>query len=207
MAMRIETVAGTRYGQLTVVREVDGLRSGRENKRQFLCRCECRREKVIRLDLLRNGKTRTCGCRQRMTHGDSGSPTYSSWSNMINRCQNPHSPDYHRYGGRGIQVCTRWGDFALFLADMGHKPAGTTIDRIDPNGHYEPSNCRWATRKQQGRNRRNNRMLTHDGETLCLSEWAERLGVVANAVRWRLIAGWSVSEAVAIPSGGRRHDC
>jgi len=197
--------SGDRYGQLTVVEETDGMVSGGENKHQVLCRCDCGTEKVIRLDLLRNGKARTCGCRQRMTHGETGTYTYSTWVNMKDRCRNPHSPDYPRYGGRGVHICERWLDFAAFLEDMGERPSCTTLDRIDNNGDYEPCNCRWATKKEQGRNRRNNRTLTHDGETLCLSEWAERLNVVPNTIKCRLASGWSIDDAVTVPSGGSRN--
>lgn len=202
---KIVLTAGERFGRLTVVREVDGLASAGENKRQFLCHCDCGNEKVVRLDLMRSGRAQTCGCRQRMKHGDTGSYTYSSWANIKDRCRNPRSPDYLRYGGRGIAICERWLDFSKFLADMGERPSGTTIDRIDSEGDYEPENCRWATKKQQGRNRRNNRMLTHNGDTLCLSEWAKRLGVAVNVIRWRLASGWTVAESLTTPSGRNRH--
>ena len=113
------------------------------------------------------------------THGCTGTPTYRAWQDMIQRCYNPRRTRYPMYGGRGITVCQRWREsFEAFLKDMGTSPSPRhSIDRIDNNGNYEPGNLRWATAKEQSRNQRRNRVLTYQGETLCIAEWAERLGV------------------------------
>ena len=117
---------------------------------------------------------------------------------MRARCNNPNHTAYHRYGGRGITVCAAWQDsFEAFLANMGERPSGTSLDRIDTNGNYEPSNCRWATAKEQARNCRSNRNLTFQGETLPVSQWAERASLSPRALTWRLNNGWPVEEALA----------
>lgn len=133
------------------------------------------------------------------THGMSKSSAYGSWENMRARCLNPNSPAYQLYGGRGVTICDRWSDFAAFLADMGDRPAGATLDRIDVDGNYEPDNCRWATPRQQALNTRRNVRWTHGGETLTISEWADRLGVNKTTLRMRVSRdGWTVAQALTI---------
>lgn len=141
------------------------------------------------------------------THGhtvDGQSPTYKSWHDMKDRCQNPKNGMYPHYGGRGIAVCERWNAFASFLADMGTRPPGTTIDRKDVNGNYEPSNCRWATVPQQADNTTRTIYLTFRGETLTLTQWATRLGVNRETLRSRLALGWAVEKAFTKPVALRR---
>lgn len=122
----------------------------------------------------------------RERHGSCGTRTYRIWKAMRTRCNNPNSPAFSRYGGRGIKVCSRWDSFSAFLADMGEAPEGLSIERKNNDRGYEPENCRWATPKEQARNMRVNRLIEHDGETLCLSEWAERLGTTADVLWKRL---------------------
>ena len=111
------------------------------------------------------------------THGLTGTPTYHTWQAMRRRCEDPNFIEYPSYGAKGVRVYPEWSlSFAAFLRDMGAKPRGTSIDRIDPAGDYVPANCRWATRKEQNSNRRNVRNLTHDGRTMHMADWAKELG-------------------------------
>lgn len=115
---------------------------------------------------------------------------------MHQRCTNPNSQMWHLYGGRGIGVDPRWGDFVQFITDMGPRPEGGTLERIDSNGDYTPSNCRWATVLEQNRNTSRNRFIEHDGERRTVSEWARHLGLHRATLRHRLESGWSVAEAL-----------
>lgn len=121
----------------------------------------------------------------RFSHGMSRTKIYALWVAMHNRCGNPKCETYDLYGGRGIKVCGRWDAFENFYADMGDRPAGTSLDRIDVNGNYEPGNCRWATRNQQSRNMRTNVWVTLDGERICFSDACKRLGVKRNIAGMR----------------------
>ena len=135
----------------------------------------------------------------------SESPTYRSWSSMRNRCKNPLNDSYGRYGALGVTVTERWNDFTVFLSDMGERPEGTSIDRIDPAGNYEPNNCRWADQKTQGQNQRSTIYITALGERLPLSDWAERFGVSKETIKRRVAAGVHPDIAVKEkPLSGRR---
>ena len=141
--------------------------------------------------------------RARHGHAPKGkkSPEYCSWYNMIQRCTNRNNTHYDRYGGRGITVCDRWRHYPFFLEDMGSKPSDKhTIERINNDGNYEPGNCRWATRAEQSRNTAQNRMVTYLGETLTLTEWAERLGVQQKVLAHRLDRGWPLERALTKPA-------
>lgn len=127
---------------------------------------------------------------------------------MRARCGNPKAPNYDRYGGRGIRVCEAWQQsFASFLADMGERPAGCTLDRIDTNGDYEPANCRWLERAKQQQNTRTNRNITFQGRTMCLGEWSRETGLAATVISYRLRVGWSLEAAMTTPTteGRRQH--
>lgn len=131
----------------------------------------------------------------------SRSPEYMVWGTMIQRCGNPKNKKYPEYGGRGIAVCERWRkSFADFLADMGNRPSNEhQIDRIDNDGNYEPSNCRWVTRRQNTQNTRHNRLVEFNGETLSLAEWSRRTGFSYDCLRERFHAGWSAADMLTVP--------
>jgi hypothetical protein len=131
--------------------------------------------------------------------GRKATPTYSSWSAMRNRCLNPNHPGFKNYGGRGITVCERWSDFALFLADMGERPAGLQLDRIDNSKGYSPDNCRWTTQAENLNNRRSNVMLEFAGQRLNVTQAAKLRGINPVTLRLRLRRGWSLDRALVPP--------
>lgn len=144
-------------------------------------------------------KMKTCGCvNPTRSHGMSGTAIYNIWDKMKSRCGNPSDAAYESYGGRGIAVCDRWlNSFELFAVDMGPRPLGSSMDRIDNNKGYTPDNCRWVTPKEQCRNRRSNRRITVDGIEKTVAEWGEALGAArALLIYDRLSKGWSHKEAV-----------
>lgn len=132
-------------------------------------------------------------------HGKARSPIYGIWRSMRSRCENPKDAAFHNYGGRGITVCDRWQSFENFLADMGERPAGMSLDRIDNDSGYAPENCRWASRARQARNSRQARLLTVDGETLALADWSDRFGVKIGTIWARVAKGWPAEAAVKTP--------
>lgn len=140
--------------------------------------------------------------RKNATGGMSWTGTWLAWRNLLSRCDSPKDKDYPRYGGRGIIVCVRWREsYGAFLADMGERPPGATIDRIDYDGPYAPENCRWATITQQNRNKRNNHRLMYAGETLTIAEWSERTAIPWHTLRRRVAVGWSAEKALETPVG------
>lgn len=138
--------------------------------------------------------------RENKKHGMEGTPTYKTWRAMRSRCQNTDDKDYKNYGARGISVCLRWEEFAAFVADMGVRPLDATIDRIDVNGNYEPSNCRWATAVEQSRNKRQNVMVSFNGKTQCIAAWADEIGLERKTLEYRIRAGWNAERALTSPS-------
>ena len=171
--------------------------------------CDCGEVKEVRRGNLKNGSTLSCGCMIRKktsarstTHGDARSHrltlTYKSWRAMLDRCGLEAHEAFARYGGAGIRVCDRWLEsYENFKADMGTRPSKNhSLDRKDNKGNYEPGNCRWATRSQQGRNKSSNRMLEIDGLVKCVAEWAEISGISTAAIYSRLKLGWNAKNAV-----------
>ncbi len=188
-------MTGRRCGRLTVKHE-----AGRDGSQsvKWLCACDCGAEIVVRGSSLRNGKSTTCGCSTR-THGMTNAPEYKVWEAMRRRCLKISDPSYERYGGRGIEVCVAWLSFESFYADMGHRPDGGTLERIDNDRGYSSENCRWATRLEQSNNRRSNRWLTVNGERKTITEWSRGLGASDGTVAARVKRGWRVEDAVMLP--------
>lgn len=194
-------LAGCVFGRWSVLSRAEK-RPG-SNYSQWLCRCSCGTLKVVASKHL-HGNSRSCGClavesvvARSRTHGMVGSRTYSSWTTMKVRCTSPQHRSFENYGGRGIVVCDRWkNSFENFLSDMGPRPDGRTLDRIDNDGNYEPGNCRWAPEQVQRRNKRNTVYLEVFGEKISLPDAAERFGVPSDQLRWRLKKGWSMEAAV-----------
>lgn len=199
MATRVD-LTGKTFGRWTVL---EHCRS--EGKRHFYrCRCECGTEKEVNAAYLRIGDSRSCGClrdeltgNRRRKHAQTGNATYRCWQNMLNRCRNRKLPNTQNYSGRGITVCKRWEQYEGFLADMGPKPGpGYSLERINNSGNYVPGNVKWATRKEQNRNKRTNRLLTFNGKTLCLEAWAEEIKVQSRTLWQRLRRGWTVERTL-----------
>ncbi len=186
---------GEVFGRLTVIGESDPkLRMDGRKAHRSSCRCSCGEETVVWDEHLRSGNTKSCGCIARElagqwkgTHGHRSraqySRTYNCWSGMKQRCYNPKTKEFRRYGARGIIVCERWlTSFDNFLADMGEAPPGLTLDRIRSEGNYEPGNCRWADWDTQERNRRNNRRVVIRGVNLTVAEASRKLGISGAAI-------------------------
>lgn len=208
--MRVYThrnLVGHKSGRLTVLQEVGRTPVLRDYF--WLCKCQCGNTKIIRGQSLIRNRTRSCGCLQRetgaknalnkSTHKHSNTPIYRSWSSMIQRCTNPHNPKYRIYGARGITVCEEWFDFSNFLRDMGEKPTGLTLGRIDNDGPYCKTNCEWQTHKTQANNKTCNRIVEYNGQKHTISQWAEILGMNFVALRMRLHRKWSVNKSFNTP--------
>ncbi|MHA2033291.1 MAG: hypothetical protein ACW99Q_28300, partial [Candidatus Kariarchaeaceae archaeon] len=204
-------LTGQKFGRLTVVKRV--LPNTTCGNSRWLCQCDCGNQKIICGASLRNNNTKSCGCLHRelvlqrtikknTTHGCASrhqqSKEYQTWISMIQRCTNINNPRYQNYGDRGIQVCARWrNSFENFLADMGPKPSDKhSIDRINNDDDYEPSNCRWATRQEQANNKRNNHIIGNK----TLAQICRENGLKYQAI-WDRIQryGWSVGRALTTP--------
>lgn len=200
-------IAGQRFGRLTALGPVElGPRGGV----RWLYQCECGKTTVTYV-LNERTNSRSCGClRDEMasirarTHGKTGTRLYKTWHGMITRCHTPNDQAYHHYGARGIKVCDLWREsfeeFEWYVAQLPHfDEKGYSLDRINNDRDYEPDNVQWATTKEQARNRRSNRLLTYNGKTQCLQDWARELGTGKNTLQGRLKAGWSVEDTLGTP--------
>lgn len=200
---------GTIFHRLTVIRRAANSNAG---QRRWECLCSCGNVVVASTTKLRSGRTKSCGClsRDRTTkHGMHNTTEYLVWQQMKERCHNPKKAAYLRYGARGIEVCARWREsFQAFIDDMGPRPAGTTLDRIDNNGPYAPENCRWADNHTQYTNRRQTVWVEYDGERKCRKGWARQYGVNSTTLAQRLSKGWDIHRALTTPpmnsGGGKR---
>lgn len=212
MAKRIEVKRGDRYGQLTVIEEAEPIRTlDGHCQRLVLCRCFCGNTTSVRLVALRRTKNNTtsCGCLtgKTITHGWSAHPLYRVWTCMKRRCDDPSDRKYQDYGGRGISVCQEWYTMQTFIdwALANGWAKGLQIDRRENNGNYTPDNCRFVTQSVNMRNTRNNHLITFNGETLCLSAWAEKTGIGIQVLNQRInIKNWPVERALTEPVQPRR---
>ncbi len=180
-------LAGRTFHRLTVLCRAEN----RGTRAFWTCQCVCGAQKEVSSSDLVTGHIKSCGClnaevrKQKATrHGYNRSPTYVAWCNMRARCNNPKNKRFSSYGGRGIAVCERWATFDNFLADMGPKPDGKTLERVDVDGDYEPSNCVWADWETQHNNKRGTVVVYVDGSPMSMSQAAKTLGVTPGRVRW-----------------------
>lgn len=166
---------------------------------RFRCKCNCGNEVLSSWANLKSGNTSSCGCK-RIVHGGSRSKLYSLWKAMRQRCSNPNDSAFQNYGGRGIKVCERWESFPRFAADMGERPSGTTLERIDNDGPYAPQNCRWATWFEQHDNKRDTRRVTAFGRSQSLAAWAREFGIKERTLYNRINrSGCSIETALSLP--------
>lgn len=202
MGRKVLDLVGQKFGKLTVV-EFSHMDKGHSC---FKCKCDCGNTVTVRSQNLRNGNTKSCGClygQHLITHGESHSKLYATWSNMYKRCYYASNNRYQWYGARGITVCDEWKDdfmaFRAWALDNGYKE-GLTIDRIDNDKGYSPDNCRWITKKQQASNKSNNHRITYMGRTQTVSQWAEEIGIKPHTLLKRLnTPGWSLKDALTKP--------
>lgn len=209
-------MAGQRYGRVLVLEFSHRDKKLRQTK--WKCLCDCGKVVILNGKTLRSGKSKSCGCyrsdlkrelayklgKRNITHGCTKTSEYLVWINMHNRCYKEKDCSYKYYGAKGVIVCDRWKEFTNFLEDMGNKPdSNYTLDRINPYGNYTPDNCRWVTKKDQQRNRREHKLLTHNGKTQCISIWAEEVGLTTNCLWRRIDNGWSVEKALSKPTRKR----
>lgn len=202
---------GQRFGRLTVVGRAERPDTKSGAYVYWMAECDCGGKAVVRSSRLVSGETQSCGCLRverikaaNTSHGMTNTKTWKVWSSMWERCTNEASPHFKGYGARGISVCERWKEFPNFLEDMGVKPAGKSLDRINNNGNYEPSNCRWADCKTQSRNRRSSVVVNLNGRAVLSAEIADALGVDPSVISRRLRAGWSAERAATQPVRSRR---
>ncbi len=206
------SIVGARYGRLTIKEIIKKIKW----KLYVLCLCDCGKEKKIRLDHLKGGLTKSCGCLQQevmkkrwqaMTiHGESRrrgrTKEWYVWSGMVNRCHNPASGKvYKKYGEKGIKVCDKWRkSYKFFLEDMGRIPTlKHTIERIDNNKGYSPENCKWATRREQANNRSNNHIITFKGKAFSAMEWSRLIGINSLTLIARINRGWTPEKTLTQP--------
>lgn len=211
---KLNDLTGQKFGRLTVVERVE---NAKNRNARWKCVCDCGNEVIVTGSNLCRGNTKSCGCYQKemtvktkTTHGGHETRLYRIWADIKKRCYNENQAYYNDYGGRGISMCESWrGSFESFRdwsLENGYSD-DLSIDRINFNGNYEPSNCRWATVKEQANNRRSNRFLTYNGKTQTMAQWADELGLEYKEIAARLnYLGWTVEEALSTPVGQPRNN-
>lgn len=197
-------LTGKRFGMLTVL----SYSHTKNNSTYWLCRCDCGNTKTVLAGNLVGSRTKSCGCQQRKmaaehnkSHGESKTRLYRIWKNMRNRCYNPKVRSYKDYGARGVRVCEEWKRYEAFrdwAISSGYDDT-LTIERIDSSGMYEPSNCKWIPKPDQGKNTSRIRYIEHNGKRMSLADWSKELGGGPNLVTTRLQRGWPEQDAVSIP--------
>lgn len=207
MMARIKDLSGQKFNMLTVISYYGNTE---DHKAVWLCRCDCGVEKPIAAAKLKQGQ-KSCGClsatantRKKSYHGKRGTGAYVSWSRMIQRCNYDGYDGTARYKGRGVSVCERWRTFVNFLEDMGDRPEGCSLDRINNEGDYEPSNCRRADQKTQARNKSTTKTYEYRGQKKILDDWADEFGINRNTLTDRVSTlGWGITEAIERPIQAR----
>lgn len=208
--MKNKDIIGQVFGKLTVIKRNEKVKSTHV---VYECVCECGETTNVRRQSLLNGSTRSCSCISREAaserlrkHGLSKTPEYVAWVDMIQRCTNPNKKSYVSYGARGIKICDRWQrSFENFYDDMGPRPQGMSIDRINNDGNYEPKNCRWTTLREQYRNQRKTRFFSYKGESKTISEWSKIFNITRHTLRMRLKNGWGVEKSLTTHPRKQRH--
>lgn len=200
-----KTFIGQKFLYYTVTSEE--FRGNRD--RSVIVTCKCGTVRTVPVYQLINGNSKSCGCRtversriRATKHGEAvnKSRTYETWARMRQRCNCFTASSYRYYGGRGIKVCERWESYTNFLEDMGERPSDDhSLDRIDNNGNYEPTNCRWATKKEQANNKRSNRLICYQGITRSLAQWEDVTGIKKEYLSRRLIKGWPIDRTLETP--------
>lgn len=210
---RDHDIIGKRFGRLKVVRFSH---TGTSYRRYFLCDCNCGKAHIATRNALLQKDTRSCGCYQKerrdcrkgipLTHGMSRTRVHNIWKEMHKRCRNDTYKDFHLYGGKGISVCKRWRKFEFFFSDMGAPPTDKhSIDRINSERDYKPSNCRWATSREQANNTTRNRYLLLGSERITVANAARKYGFSATTLYGRIDLGWTDREVVGLdPHKGTR---
>jgi len=204
---------GKQFGRLTVIK-----RNGVSKDGHILwsCRCICNKKINVNGNSLKSGHTKSCGCLRKetssinskiysTTHGHRHTSIYNIWIGMIQRCNNPKNNSYRYYGGRGIFVCKRWMKFEHFLEDVGERPKGKTLGRINNNMGYKKSNCKWSTPKEQSRNKRNTKFYYYNNKKQDLLTLAEKYNIKPATLRERISRGLSIEKALTTPVRKRRH--
>lgn len=194
---------GDRFNRLTYVKDLESSR-GSKLRRRVMCLCDCGVSHEVSLDNLVRGQVRSCGCFSseirpsiRRVHGMTGTKTHRAWALMRDRCSNPNNKSFPDYGGRGIEVDSRWCSFLNFVEDMGIRPEwASSVERVDNSRGYEPGNCKWSTPEEQANNRRSNHLLTHGGVTQSISRWARQVGLKPQTLGKRISSGWSIEKAI-----------
>jgi hypothetical protein len=206
--LNIQDMIGKKFTNLTILSEGEvHITKGGYKRRTVICQCDCGKTIKCQISPIISKEVKSCGCysaklaHDRMlyrnkTHGMAGKSEYNTWRSMKKRCYLKVHKSYKDYGGRGITVCDRWlSSFENFIQDMGTKPQGNySLDRIDNNGNYCPENCRWASPSEQGRNQRTNINITYQGQTKCIAEWAETIGMPYGKLHYRITAGKDIDK-------------